>query len=191
MNHILLIIQCINMATEKDVFSIIAADRNSPRSVLAQLISDKYHVEANEADIDDVQRLKVKFNSRYTRSKNKKSSQSLNDVVSSGSTDIIFSPPRAKQPRRLSYESACEDDDELVASQCRPADTAETPAKRPRVYEQAPFHEVGDKQRSRRSKDLFSAIRHFISSECQDQMSVNQVVGYVLDKHNRQKNKVC
>ena len=96
MNHILLIIQCINMATEKDVFSIIAADRNSPRSVLAQLISDKYHV---EADLDDVQRLKVKFNNRYSRSKNKKSSQSLNDVVSSGSTDIIFSPPRAKLHR--------------------------------------------------------------------------------------------
>ena len=52
------------MATEKDVFSIIAADRNSPRSVLAQLISDKYHV---EADLDDVQRLKVKFNNRYSR----------------------------------------------------------------------------------------------------------------------------
>ena len=77
-----------------------------------------------------------------------------------------------------------------MASQCRPADTAETPAKRPRVYEQTPFHEVGDKQRNRRFKDLFSAIRDFIRDECQGQLSVNQVVGYVLDKHNRQNNIV-
>ena len=98
-DHIKLIIHHIHMATEKDVFSVIAPVRNSPQTVLAQLVSDKYGV---EVDVDEMARLKSKFNKSFNRGK--RSRQTLSDVVNSGGREIIFSPPKEKFQRCLTYD---------------------------------------------------------------------------------------
>ena len=59
-----------NMATQRDIFSIIAEDRKAPNEEISQLISEKYNVIVDDKELINQKKM---FNNRYSRGKKRKS----------------------------------------------------------------------------------------------------------------------
>ena len=176
----------VNMATEKNIFRIIADNSKASVSEITDLVSTKFNVKADESTIKLVKRRLSKRYSSYGRKK------SWKEVAELGSdTDYVYVLD-SRSPEVLdSLDTECQSSKsaavELLAEQ-RLDDSVlelESPAKVVRKS----FQFCDDRQQKRRTQQLSDAISEFIANDCDGELSVTQVLGYLLYKENRQAKK--
>ena len=171
------------MATQRDIFtSILACRKNKKDSIsdITDYISVKFNVCITEEVRNEIKNQNRLLQFRYTNVHKRKKSYEEVASVADNSEHLLDS-----QDMENKLEKSIIHEDNAVLDAAQQSDDQETPSKMIRKS----FQVCDERHKKRRSQHLIDAIEGFIETDCDGELSVNQVVGYLLIRENRQSNK--
>ena len=167
------------MATEKYIFTFLVDHKKDSDQVVLDLIKSKFSVQATEGDIRTLRR---RFQNRYNTTYRKQKSWKANAELASDTCVLESVDAEYKLAKTVHADLL----PNILPENQLDDSHQETPSK----VRRKSFQYCEDRQQKRRTQHLNDAINQFIETDCDGDLSVNQVLGYLLEKENRQTNKV-